>query len=104
MNRSYRGVKGGTATGPSLCSSCRYGATLQGRSESDRLIYCSFLNKQLPFEAWECSFYEDKAVPPLHELEKIAWIVAVSASRAIGFAGEQLVTIVAPKKKEEPAF
>ena len=77
---SYKGVRGGTIGGTPLCRTCRNATYIQGHAESQRLLMCAEfsgfdLKTPLPFEAYECSEYEDKRLPTKRDMEDTAWIL-----------------------------
>lgn len=45
--------------------------------------------KEMRFEAVECSSYDDKRLPPIHELKQTAWILRTTLSAPIGFVSPQ---------------
>lgn len=84
----YKGVAGGTITGPPLCRTCSFASYIQGRSEGQTLLFCSAIHdgRPMPFEAYECSAYEDKRLPTRNAMEKTAWILRTDEFRkTIGF-------------------
>jgi len=63
-------------TRPSLCASCRNAHYVRGRKLGEEFVFCNQHHTQvvqITFPVVECSTYDDKALPPLWELEKIAW-------------------------------
>lgn len=84
----YKGVEGGTVTGPPLCRSCSYAHYIRGKSESAVRLFCAATREgiELREEAYECSQYEDKRLPSKHAMEKTAWILRTDEfHKAIGF-------------------
>jgi hypothetical protein len=74
----------------SLCRTCRYAHIEQGHSESEERIFCGSWGGARPlsvrFSVKECSDYEDKRLPSLYRMEKVAWILSTkNAGSAIGF-------------------
>jgi len=65
---------------------------IQGASESERLLICGefsgFDNKRpMPFEAYECSEYDDKRLPSKRSMENTAWILRTNPKQkgTLGF-------------------
>jgi hypothetical protein len=79
-----------TGKGESLCRTCRYAHIEQGHSGSEERILCGSWGGASPlsvrFPVKECSDYEDKRLPSLYRMEKVAWILSTrNAGNTIGF-------------------
>jgi hypothetical protein len=90
----YKGVQGGTPTGPPLCRTCRFAHYMRGASESDVLLACTILRDDmggfLRTEKYECSMYDDKRMPSMDAMNRTAWILRTDEFRnAIGFVSPQ---------------
>ncbi len=51
-------------------------------------VFCRAVSpaSRVPFKVRECSAYDDRSVPNLYSMEKIAWVLLTkSAGRSIGF-------------------
>lgn len=68
----------------SKCLSCKQAAIIRGFAESELIVRCSVLERMIPFPVYECSWYEHKLDPDLHELKAIAYILENKDSK-IGF-------------------
>ena len=93
---TYKGVRGGTIGGIPLCRTCRNATYIQGAAESQRLLMCGEFSgyddkKPMPFEAYECSVYEDKRLPSKRDLEDTAWILRTNPKQkgTLGFFSPQ---------------
>jgi hypothetical protein len=91
-----KGVRGGTIGGIPLCRTCRNATYIQGLAESQRLLFCSeysgFDNKSpMPFEAYECSEYNDKRLPSRSDMNDVAWILRTNPKQkgTLGFFSPQ---------------
>jgi len=74
--RSFRGVRGGTPTGEPLCRSCTFASYRVGARQGEQILICSKLDhRAMPFEAFECSTYDDKRIPQIWDMERRAWIL-----------------------------
>ena len=82
-------VKGGTPmAGTSLCGTCSWGVARKGYSAAEEEVFCRMVqpNARVPFVVRECSAYQNRSVPSLYSMEKVAWVlVTKSAGRSIGF-------------------
>ena len=82
-------IKGGTPEeGTTLCVTCSYGLVRRGFSAAQEEIVCRATRptERIPFRIRECSEYEDRRLPNLYSMQKIAWILLTkSAGRSIGF-------------------
>jgi hypothetical protein len=84
----YKGVADGTRNGEVLCRTCSYAKIIAGRAEGQELTFCTYNDKdeKVPFEVIECTKYDDKRLPGLYELKKIAWVInADGAKNKAGF-------------------
>jgi hypothetical protein len=70
-----------------LCRTCQYAHYIKGNSISEIILECSarYEPSTMPFEAVECSKYEDKRKPDRHTYEKIAW--HINTDRKTGTIG-----------------
>ena len=82
-------VKGGTPeSGVSLCVTCSWGLARRGYSSAEEEVFCRAIrpSERVSYKVRECSEYEDRRLPNLYSMEKIAWILLTkSAGRTIGF-------------------
>jgi hypothetical protein len=82
-------IKGGTPEdGVSLCVTCSNGLVRRGYSAAQEEIVCRATRptERVPFRVRECSEYEDRRLPSLYSMQKVAWVLLTkSAGRSIGF-------------------
>jgi hypothetical protein len=82
-------IKDGTPVeGVSLCRTCTWGVARKGYRTSDDELFCRLIepNRIVPFTVRECSAYNNRTIPTLYSMEKIAWVLLTkSAGRSIGF-------------------
>ena len=72
--------------GPCLCGTCRHGTVMRGAAESAEQVYCTWIGKPVRLRVVECSSFQGKAVPTLHEMSEMAWILTLRKhSREVGF-------------------
>jgi hypothetical protein len=84
----YRGVEGGTVTGPPLCRTCQFAVYIKGHSVSDVQLYCRMIPMEsgMAREAYECSMYADKRMPSLELMHKTGWVLRTDEfKKVIGF-------------------
>lgn len=77
---------------PSLCVTCRNGQNVKGQTSSDELTLCHAHGCDVPiqFPVVQCSEYDDKRMPSIWEMEKIAWRFSVDNKRKkAGFLSPQ---------------
>jgi len=79
-------------SGVPLCRTCRNATYIQGHAESQRMLYCAQVSgfdskSPMPFEAYECSEYEDKRLPSKRDMEDTAWILRTNPKQkgTLGF-------------------
>lgn len=90
MSALMKGVCGGTPTGDPLCRTCRNCFQIAGQSASENIILCQKIGKTIPFEAMECSEYDDKRVASRWDMEQIAWILMSDAhTKKVGFLSQE---------------
>lgn len=73
---------------PSLCKTCRNATNVKGHTLQQEITTCTGLHpaQRITFPVSECSEYDDKRVPSLHEMYKIAWKVSADKQgRPAGF-------------------
>lgn len=76
MQRSFRGVRGGTPTGDPLCKSCRNASYRFGARQGEALLFCGAVDRQrMPFEVYDCSDYLDVRLPQLYRMQERAWLL-----------------------------
>jgi hypothetical protein len=89
----HRGVQGGTPFGAPLCRTCHHAQCRRGAAEGQESLYCSDVGKTLQWEAVECSNYENKNLPKLDDMRKVAWLLRTDSvtKKIFGFVapGEQ---------------
>ena len=82
-------IKGGTPEqGVTLCVTCSYGLVRRGYGAAEEEIICTATRPagHVPFRIRECSEYEDRRLPNLYSMQRIAWVLLTkSAGRSIGF-------------------
>lgn len=81
-------VLGGTRSldAPRLCDSCQSGVVLRGASDSDELIHCTVMERDVKTRVVECSRYIDRSRPSLWDMRQIAWVLQTDSKRQkIGF-------------------
>ena len=85
--RSFRGVRGGTPSGKSLCESCRncFRATGSGSNEVTLCVANFETALRIDFPVYDCTKYDDKGYPTQYEMEQMAFVLEVKAGRVIGF-------------------
>lgn len=93
-----RSVRDGTPnfSGPGLCVTCRHSHIMKGHtSENVTLCQASGVSQFRVFKpVVECNEYENKTIPPLWEMEKVAWKFSVDHNnKPMGF--------LTPKKWKE---
>lgn len=99
-------VSGGTPKGfTSLCKTCRNAQVMRGLNLQEEL-HCHatyYRPKKIEFPVETCSAYDDKRVPSLWQMEKIAWEVVSRSRGPVGFAGGMTNEIIIrpPKSDEE---
>jgi hypothetical protein len=64
--------------GDSLCISCRYSHIIKGRGMNDEITLCragdsGMSNLRIDRPVMACNSYDDKRIPALYQMEKIAW-------------------------------
>src|SRR5260370_14708879 len=86
---SLRKVYGGTPLdGGSRCDTCSNARIIQGYAESERFVFCDAIypTARVPFKVSECSMYDDKRLPKLGDMRKLAWELRTkSAGSRAGF-------------------
>jgi hypothetical protein len=77
MNRSFKGVRGGTPSGEPLCRSCAFAHYRSGQRQKDTEIFCSSFNPtiRLSYEMFDCSDYQDNRMTQVYDLLGRAWIL-----------------------------
>lgn len=89
--RKFKGVEGGTPTGPPLCRTCAFAHYTRGIAASDVHLYCRMMpteygSSEMKAEAYDCSSYEDKRQASLQNMYKTAWYLRTDEFRnSIGF-------------------
>ena len=79
-------VRNGTRPdGKQLCLTCRKATIMKGAGESQELIYCGDISEFLKLRVVECSKYDDKDLPSIHDLRETAWILCTTDKKTIGF-------------------
>jgi hypothetical protein len=81
-------VHGGTPQGSrSLCATCRMAHNLTGLNFQQE-TYCGLYGhpRRINFPIATCSFYDDKRVPSLYQMQQIAWNVTSRKRGPTGFS------------------
>lgn len=93
-------VMGGTPQGEkSLCTTCRMAQNIRGLNFQEVVLCHAYTPAfAVPFPVETCSIYDDKRVPSLYQMERIAWAVTSRSRGPVGFggAGAQEVHIEPP--------
>jgi len=87
MNFTIKGTKTSRNDAP-VCFTCQHGMIVRGQAESQLAITCHSGMQSVPvrWHVTECSSYNDKSLPSLHSLEKIAWRFSVDdRKKTMGF-------------------
>lgn len=100
-------IDGTPRTQTSLCESCWHSTIINGEN-FEKIVHCNELGRDIRFKVNRCNRYDDKALPSLQDLEKIAWVVESRVKDKVGFAagGNQEpesdleIAITPPKKKK----
>jgi hypothetical protein len=87
----FKGVEGGTPTGPPLCRTCAFAIYMRGASEGDVSLHCQIISRRLKTEKHECSSYMDKRQSSLENMYKTAWYLRTDEfHKSIGFVSPQV--------------
>jgi len=89
MNKVHNGTP---ISKESLCLSCRSAAIVRG-SNFELIAWCAALRRTLNFTVERCSIYDDKATPPLFEMQAIAWNIQSRKRGQMGYVGDDLTSI-----------
>lgn len=87
-------VHGGTRSGTELCRTCRNAFIRKGAAMGQEVIMCEasypLALHAITFPIVECNNYRDTTLPPLTELQKVAWVVnADRKTGRVGFTGPE---------------
>ena len=96
-------VQGGTPQGTeSKCVTCRFAHRIEGVN-LQRMVHCQWVGKPVPFQVYTCSSYDDKRLPSLDDMRRIAWTVETRNRGAMGFSptGQLEVEISPPKPQQD---
>lgn len=101
-------VQGGTPRGiTSLCVTCRAAHNVVGVN-MQRVTICRIGQPvQVTFPISECSAYDDKRIPALHQMYEIAWEVKSRIRGQAGFAEPRRdmdITISPPDRVNQPGM
>ena len=80
-------VVGGTPSSESdnLCVTCRMSIRISGANREE-FTFCRSMEKPVPFSVTTCSQHDDRRVPSVYDMEKIAWkLCADKKGNSIGF-------------------
>lgn len=99
-------VHGGTPKGSSsLCYTCRAAQRIRGLNFQETII-CGMQHPSLlvTFPVETCSSYDDKRLPALYAMERIAWEVKSRNRGAVGFVGDRdmVIEITPPNNDQGP--
>ena len=78
MSSLFRGVRGGTSCGESLCDSCQAFVHMKGAGESQERLGCKALDatpRLIPFKMFECTLYKDKRLISIYDMEQRAYFI-----------------------------
>lgn len=82
-------IKGGTPLhSETLCRTCTRGHIIKGFRATEEEVYCRtfYIEREIRFPVCECSFYEDKRLASLSDMEEIAWFLTTrKPGRSVGF-------------------
>jgi hypothetical protein len=70
----------------SPCNSCQSAVIVKGQAESELIVRCYELNRELPFIVSECSSYNDKNAQNVRAMESLAWILNTNEKNKVGFS------------------
>lgn len=70
---------------PSKCLTCTHASVIKGYAESEQIIRCAILRKQVPFPVYDCSDYELRQTMSLNQLWNMAYLIKANKSGVIGF-------------------
>ena len=82
MNKVYNGTR---SDNKQLCLTCRKASVMKGAAEGQEMIYCNEVSEFLKLRVVECSKYDDKNLPSIHDLRETAWILCTTNKNTIGF-------------------
>ena len=87
-------IQGGTvkASQPSLCLSCANAEIVQGNN-GEEIRKCFIVGSRylLPSKVTACTSYDNKSLPSLSEMKKIAWVLRTEKNgRSIGFQAPKM--------------
>ena len=89
MDFQIKGSQTANLSGRALCYSCPHAHIFRGSRPSEERIYCQAVYNapaEITWHITECTSYEDKNLPRLHQLEQIAWrFSADRAAKKMGF-------------------
>lgn len=107
-------VHGGTPQGGNhLCASCRHSHIVKTISAKET-HFCRIYGDRIPITepVYYCTEYDDKRLPSVEDMRKIAWTVESRVRGPMGFAdgkgkgegevGDREITIQPPKKNPAP--
>lgn len=96
-------VRGGTPkAASSMCLSCRLAQVTRGIN-CEEIVICRSNGQgvRVSFPVVECSMYDDKSLPPLYEMQNIAWVIKSRNRGPMGFTeGNRTEITVEPPKHE----
>ncbi len=73
----------------SLCRTCRNGQVVKGRKFNEHITYCHSHgtdSTRITYQVASCTDYDDKRIPSLWQLEKIAWRFSIdNKKKTTGF-------------------
>jgi hypothetical protein len=102
-------VRGGTPHhgGPGLCHSCKHSHVFRAAAESEVTVICHAQDMggsklQIFKPVVECNEYANKLEKSEWEMQKIAWILATSSGKTIGFLSPRDAKRKAANKEIDP--
>ena len=74
-----------TDSSPRLCDTCRRALICRGAADSQELIYCSALGRQVTMRVLECNSYVGINDMTIFEMDQIAWKIDSKPGGKFGF-------------------
>ncbi len=58
-----------------LCDSCTQSLVIRGPVESEEVVYCTWMERNVPFKVTECNRYISACRPSLWDMKRIAFVL-----------------------------